>query len=280
MEKVALSNANLRYLNSTIKKAQENINLEKSITQPAPNTNKPQEEQKKINAKGVTIIGIAAALILSVLYGLTKSKTKNTTDDAIIKELKEQIESLQSRIADLTENAKAQKTPISEIKSHGKDYFELTYVDGKLIQSKKFDKDGNELFRKLFHETIEDNGDEIIVKRSVERYDNSPIQRLFRSTTRKSKNDKTILKRCFNTFEINTDTKEAKETTKFAQNQSGLQFLKTNSKKGDIAVKKRGEDKAIVEVISEGFKYIEEKLSFIKEGFKSYIINPKINPKD
>ena len=276
MEKVALSNANLGYLNSTIKKAQENINLEKSITQPAPNTNKPQEEQKKINAKGVTIIGIAAALILSVLYGLTKSKTKNTTDDAIIKQLKEQVESLQSRIADLTEEAKTQKTPISEIKSHGKDYFELTYVDGKLIQSKKFDKDGNELFRKLFHETIVDNGDEIIVKRSVERYDNSPIQRLFRSTTRKSKNDKTILKRCFNIFEINTDTKEAKETTKFAQNQSGLRFLKTNSKKGDIDVKKTGEDKAIVKVISEGFKYIEEKLSFIKEGFKSSIINSKI----
>lgn len=276
MEKVALSNANLGYLNSTIKKAQENINLEKSITQPAPNTNKPQEEQKKINTKGLTIIGIAGALILSVLYGLTKSKTKNTTDDAIIKQLKEQVESLQSRIADLTEKVKAQKTPISEIKSHGKDYFELTYVDGKLVQSKKFDKDGNELFRKLFHETIVDNGDEIIVKRSVERYDNSPIQRLFRSTTRKSKDDNTVLKRCFNTFEINTDTKEVKETTKFAQTQSGLKFLKTNSKKGDIAVKKTGEDKAIVEVISEGFKYIEEKLSFIKEGFKSSIINSKI----
>ncbi len=276
MEKVALSNANLGYLNSTIKKAQENINLEKSITQPAPNTNKPQEEQKKINTKGLTIIGIAAALILSVLYGLTKSKTKNTTDDAIIKQLKEQIESLQSKIADLMENAKAQKTPISEIKSHGKDYFELTYVDGKLVQSKKFDKDGNELFRKLFHETIVDNGDEIIVKRSVERYDNSPIQRLYRSTTRKSKNDKTILKRCFNTFEINTDTKEVKETTKFAQTQSGLKFLKTNSKKGAIKVKKAIEDNPIVEVISEGFKYIEEKLGFIKEDFKSFIIDSKI----
>lgn len=276
MEKVALSNANLGYLNSTIKKAQENINLEKSITQPAPNTNKPQEEQKKINTKELTIIGIAGALILSVLYGLTKSKTKNTTDDAIIKQLKEQVESLQSRIADLMEDAKTQKTPISEIKSHGKDYFELTYADGKLIQSKKFDKDGNELFRKLFHETIVDNGDEIIVKRSVERYDNSPIQRLYRSTTHKSKDDNTVLKRCFNTFEINTDTKEVKETTKFAQTQSGLKFLKTNSKKGDIAVKKTGEDKAIVEVISEGFKYIEEKLGFIKEGFKSFIINSKI----
>lgn len=276
MEKVALSNANLGYLNSTIKKAQENINLEKSITQPAPNTNKPQEEQKKINTKGLTIIGIAAALILSVLYGLTKSKTKNTTDDAIIKQLKEQIESLQSKIADLMENAKAQKTPISEIKSHGKDYFELTYVDGKLVQSKKFDKDGNELFRKLFHETIVDNGDEIIIKRSVERYDNSPIQRLYRSTTRKSKNDKTILKRCFNTFEINTDTKEVKETTKFAQTQSGLKFLKTNSKKGAIKVKKAIEDNPIVEVISEGFKYIEEKLGFIKEDFKSFIIDSKI----
>ena len=276
MEKVALSNANLGYLNSTIKKAQENINLEKSITQPAPNTNKPQEEQKKINAKGLTIIGIAGALILSVLYGLTKSKTKNTTDDAIIKQLKEQVESLQSKIADLTERAKTQKTPISEIKSHGKNYFELTYVDGKLVQSKKFDKDGNELFRKLFHETIVENGDEIIVKRSVERYDNSPIQRLYRSTTHKSKNDKTILKRCFNTFEINTDTKEAKETTKFAQTQSGLKFLKTNSKKGAIKVKKAIEDNPIVEVISEGFKYIEEKLGFIKEDFKSFIIDSKI----
>lgn len=276
MEKVALSNANLGYLNSTIKKAQENINLEKSITQPAPNTNKPQEEQKKINTKGLTIIGIAAALILSVLYGLTKSKTKNTTDDAIIKQLKEQVESLQSRIADLTEEAKTQKTPISEIKSHGKDYFELTYVDGKLVQSKKFDKDGNELFRKLFHETIVDNGDEIIVKRSVERYDNSPIQRLYRSTTRKSKDDNTVLKRCFNTFEINTDTKEAKETTKFAQTQSGLKFLKTNSKKGAIKVKKAIEDNPIVEVVSEGFKYIEEKLGFIKEDFKSFIIDSKI----
>ena len=213
---------------------------------------------------------------MSVLYGLTKSKTKNTTDDAIIKQLKEQVESLQSKIADLMENAKAQKTPINEIKSHGKDYFELTYVDGKLVQSKKFDKDGNELFRKLFHETIVDNGDEIIVKRSVERYDNSPIQRLYRSTTRKSKNDKTILKRCFNTFEINTDTKEAKETTKFAQTQSGLKFLKTNSKKGAIKVKKAIEDNPIVEVISEGFKYIEEKLGFIKEDFKSFIIDSKI----
>ena len=276
MEKVALSNANLGYLNSTIKKAQENMNLEKSITQTAPSTNKPQDEQNKINTKGLTIIGIAGALILSVLYGLTKSKTKNTTDDATIKQLKEQVESLQSRIADLMENAKAQKTPISEIKSHGKDYFELTYVDGKLVQSKKFDKDGNELFRKLFHETIVDNGDEIIVKRSVERYDNSPIQRLFRSTTHKSKNDKTILKRCFNTFEINTDTKEVKETTKFAQTQSGLKFLKTNSKKGAIKVKKAIEDNPIAEVISEGFKYIEEKLSFIKEGFKSFIIDSKI----
>lgn len=302
MEKVALSSANLAYLNSTIKKAQDNINLEKSITQPVPATKENPKEEKRPDVKVVTVAALSLAMLAHLIYNLKKSKPENITDGSTVDKLKDEIEDIKPRIIGLIGEAKPQKTPINEITFKNgipflnqtnevfsgtlvkdlneKGFFELTYSDGKLLESKKFDKNGNELFKKLFQKTIEDNGDEIIIKTSVERYDNSPIQKLFQETTHKSKNENTILKRCFNIFEINTDTKEAKETTKFAQIPSGLKFLKSDDKRGAITVKKAKDDKPVIKVVSEGFKYIEKKLSFIKDGFKSFIIDSKINPKD
>ena len=357
MENVALSSVNAKYLTSTIKKAQENIELEKSIKK--PEIKQEDKTQTKDNAKLFLYIVAIGALVLNLLAlvsKLSKNKTpdnssidklsaklteieeqikvlatknsdsktdislidklsaklteieeqikvlaaKNSdsdTNSSSIKKLNEALEEIKKQIQITTETITPKKISINDVEFKDKipyflgsddivngtivkkledgTRFELVYLDGKIIQSRKFDKENNEIFKKIYKRALSNSAKGITETIEITKSDSSPIERLYRRINQKSDNGDTKIR--INVFKKDKNKKVAQEITKFNKGATGIILYKTESKKGPFAlsIKKNGERRE--KLFENGFNLKETTMQSLKDKFKCFVIDTKNN---